>query len=176
MIAEAEVVDLYLPGVCEELELSNVSYDVLPTRKHPGLSEEERLSSIYEGTVGLILAIGELLEHSKATRNFSVVYHSPGLSLEAERLSEALSEWGSLISLSHMVKKPVERSEWAGKAVLRAEPFCLNGPDAGEYLKRLLPLGRDLGRALGAVLVEQNPRAKRALYSLPVKPKKPVQG
>jgi hypothetical protein len=145
MYSQADLVDLYGYRLNEELEYEDVRTYFINTRR-PGLeTEQARFSEVPSGFVPLFLSLDW---HSGKMRqyNSSTVEYSGDLYKMAERLCEALGEWGKNCVYGHRVSRPVVVD---GPAHVRIKPFALNGPQSTDYIGRLDGLGIELGRAIG---------------------------
>ena len=147
-IAEVDVVDIYVKYIQDQLEEHGVRYKVCPTRVGPGMAEVERGTSAAPFTLILHCAVGALTDERPQTTNISRVLYSGVGKACAEEMSDCLNEWGGLYVHGHRrgnayIEKVLGVQDCM---VMRLEPFVLNGPSAGEYLKRLPALGRDIGR------------------------------
>jgi hypothetical protein len=147
-ISESDVVDIYLGPLAEYLDECNVRYEILPTRKHPGVPESARLVLEHPNTVQIDLRCGfTRWDGDRRKHNESTVYYAGAwVKPLAARICEGLGEWGRCTSFGHREGAPREFEGPAG--ALRILPFCLNGPDAQQYLSRLAVLGKELALSI----------------------------
>jgi hypothetical protein len=152
-LAEVDVVDVYGRVLLDILEEYGIRYDVAPTRKAPGVREVDRLSGIPENTLALDLRVGYFHRYRKLQESV-VEYGQDDLKSLANLLSETVGEWGKCCAWGHRTTDvgPLAVS----CSAIRISPFSLNGPDASVYLRRLEPLGREIGLVLVEYLGNRN--------------------
>ena len=164
MLAEVDVVDLFLDPFLDRLEEYNLRHDVAPTRKPPGIPQELRLAENEVNTLKIEMSVGYFDVSSPYAkprgRNESTVEYAGDCLAIAEVICECLSEWGRVCSFGHIVRKPI-KADFA-EGCIRIKPFAINGPDVDMFAKRSAVLGEELGLALALSLSDAK-RGKPAM-------------
>ena len=146
---ELRVVDRYLMTMTEVFGEYGLPFEVLDTRKKPGVKYSDRPSKIPPNSVVLDVAVG--WTSANRSSNYSHVTYSDKRSHKlADLVSQSLFEWGKCSSFTHHVKNPSEakNSLLDGQVGVRIEPFALNGHGVDDYLRRLGNLGIDIASAV----------------------------
>ncbi len=156
--SQSDVVDAYAATLNEELENENVRSLPVNTRRAPALAPLERFGAIGSGYVAILCSC-DFYTRDRTTNTSVVEFSGAHLSQLAQRISEALSEWGRCSSFEHRGSHPVGLNE--RQSFIRIKPFALNGPNADVYLRRLDALGIAVGRAIGDYFDEKNLLRKR---------------
>lgn len=151
-IAEVEVVDKYVAYLRDYIDDGRTRVSVMATRTGPGLSDKERFDRIYPHNLAIHCCVGAHGLKREPQGNFSrVLYASKQSRVFAEEMAEALTHWGTLHVTGHRQVRAAECETdpllWHSQAaVIRVEPFMLDGPDIAQYLRNLDRLGREMGR------------------------------
>lgn len=145
--AEVDLVDHYVRSLIDELDQSSIRHRLVPTRRAPGTSDEDRYDMAGVNVLPVVCAIGWDASINKvAAANTSTVRFSPDIPTTlASGLVDAMAHWGALYVHGHKRSTPVQSATVRG---LILEPFKINGPNANQYAARLDALGRDIGRFL----------------------------
>ena len=162
-----DLIDLITVPLAELLEEYNIRYTMANTRRYPGIMKKNRPGIIEP--FSLVLEIGLDWHDRPRQYNVSQVFcGKDGSSRFAEILSDALSEWGTCAVFGHrsgnarIVDDPLLNSpDCIG---VRIEPYAINGPNAGEYIKK----SRNLARDLAAVIAEFTVRRSEARSANPI--------
>ena len=165
LFSELDVVDQYLPHIIDQLELAGIHYEVLNTRSTPGLNKEE-MKALYDAK-SLVLWLSCGWFHKTRVRNGSFVhFHATSKNSQkvAFELLDALQEWGTCSAFGHVKNAPKPSSDdfllgQNDSVCLKVEPFVLNGPNYEDYLRRLRPLGDEIGRFVSDLILTHNPSA-----------------
>lgn len=149
--SQADVVDVYGARLNEELEYENI-------RTH-FLKDKKLVDDAPAGFLPVYVSSDWYTGRGKQHNASIVEFYGDGLYRLAERLCEALSDWGKAYVYGHKVSLPIAVA--SDKPFIRIKPFALNGPNADEYMKRLDKLGEDLGRAIGGYLAAKGEGIRR---------------
>lgn len=154
-LAEVDLVDNYVYGMLDEFDQAGIRNRILPTRKAPGVSAEDRARDIFPNSLILHCKVGHDSAAKRGrvlTANMSTVGFNNGEANGlAKEVGEVLAHWGKLYAFKHRGGGVVVNStdpllSIPGTWGLRLEPFRINGPDAEIYARFLTQLGRDIGR------------------------------
>lgn len=145
-ISELDVIDIVTRTFSEALEEFMVQHEVLPTRRHPGLSKAER-ETVEPCSVAV--EIGLSWFNRPRQNNESEIESGVGAVGIAGALAETLTEWGRCCSYGHRTQRPRGINT---PGLIRVKLFALNGVDADVYLTRLAQIGREMGQCLAVAL------------------------
>lgn len=148
-----EVIDNLIPAIQEEMTIEGIVCEVIPTRKAPGATPEERLVKMEPGVMVVHLTVGEEPLQSTITQ------HKDCKEL-ASRLHREVLTWGRNFNRLHAdggVKKTPLWAEAGSKEIVSISVFSLAAASAGEYAVRLPQLGQALGFCLARYAKELNP-------------------
>jgi len=168
---EMDVVDGYLHTLTEELDSDGIRFEVMPTRRAPGVVEPLRYRHVEPHSLVLHLCSG-VTDKAPHAKNISHVYHGGGPSKDiALEISDAVFEWGQCTVFGHRKANPCEHKNdplltAPGALGVRIEPFLLNGPDAGDYMTRLANLGVCIGRAVSSYLMVRSQARARGVIGI----------
>lgn len=162
-IIEADLVAELTRCLEEELELENIRYQTLETRKKPGFKADERHLYVPANSLVLHLRAGWSNKgNTESGYNASTVFYGRSEDLKlAKIISEAVGDWGHCAAYGHQRAnpKPDKKDTLLTKLAMpafRLEPFCINGPGIDDYYRRISLLGRDLGLSLSHWLKERS--------------------
>lgn len=154
-LVEADLIDKFVPAICEELETEGIIHQVIPTRDKPGVPMDKRFTWIDPRSLVVHLRLGEVPEGDPTvTANRSLVYYNTRRSKEiATHLIEAMGEWGRCFVPGHQACRPRDKDDDVLLRIqetqgVRIEPFAVNGPEAETYACYLEQLGRAVGASL----------------------------
>ena len=151
-----ELCDAVVNGLVEELTLEGISFDVLPTRKAPGLTPDQRAERMDLGAIVVAVAMGHGQPISGSRTGFSAL--SKDL---ATKVHKAMMTWGKTITFLHadLGCKPDKKLYPTAQAVEIVEiaPIVVDAPGAFDSANKLEALGRELGRVIAKHAKEGNP-------------------
>lgn len=158
--SEFDVVNGYVTTLCENLEEDRVNFRVLREGEN-----------IYPNSLVLYCSSGFLEKKSKSERNCTIVnYKTPSSVPFAETVVEALSDWGKCyVDYKHKASNPIkldghnilnEAAAVENTIAISVQPFHINGPNSGEYMKRLPSLGKILSTCVYDFLLSRGEHPK----------------
>lgn len=152
-LLEVEVVDNYILGICDELDLEGIRWHVLETRKSPGLSEAARAARCQPGMLVLSCHLGEM-KPDTVPASYVTCGKNPASEDLADRLAKSLTDWGKQVTWLHAAVVshdiPEQGVLTSENVAVLIEPFPINAPCAEGYAGRLDELGRAIGRTVAA--------------------------
>jgi N-acetylmuramoyl-L-alanine amidase len=152
-LLEVELVDNYILGICDELDLEGIRWHVLETRKSPGLSDAARQARCQPGMLVLSCHIGEMRLDSVPASTV-LCGKNPRSEDFAEKLAKAMVDWGKQVNWLHTSiishDTPQDGVLASENIAVQIEPFPINAPCAMDYAARLDVLGRAIGRTVAA--------------------------
>lgn len=168
-IMEVDLIDEVTASLESELELENIRYQTLNTRKKPGFKLDERHKEVPPSSL-VIHIRGGFYDNGKnpAWFNGSAIFYGRSEDLKlAQVIADTMGDWGQCAVYGHKKSKPkLDQDDHLIAAklsmpVFRIEPFFINGPNVDDYWKRISLLGRDLGLCLSGWLKERGFAADR---------------
>lgn len=162
---EVSLIDEIVEELTAVFLAENIPYDLLATRKTPGMTPEVRglLSAESARTLQVSIHFGQAKQ--MAHNGGHVYIKGPASHPLGPILGDLMTRWGQVTCKAYAgVKVCQARFEWLpphdeeqGIMGLQIEPFCLNGIDSIIYAARLRRLGSDIGENLVSYLRSQNP-------------------
>lgn len=158
---EVTLIDDVVADMSDILLHEGLPFDVLQTRKKPGIPPAERPRA---GAREIQIAIHFGWAKTVARNGGTVYVAGPKDHALGQIIGDTLDKWGTQTCASYAGVRIVQAnapnlpiySEEAGTLGLQVEPFCLNAIDAIVYSARLRQLGASLGQVLAAYLRGQN--------------------
>jgi hypothetical protein len=149
-LVETEVVDNYIAGICEELDLEGIRWHILETRKSPGLTDQQRAERCQPGM--LILSCHAGWNDADAKIGTSTAYFGNQESEElAQRLAKTMTEWGRGVTWLH-AQGVAEKKETpiltVANVSVELEPFAVNDQSSMQYAAAAEKLGRAVGKTV----------------------------
>lgn len=161
-MSELDVIDGYTSSVAEELDASRVRYELMDTRRPPGVRASERAKRISPGQCVVELRcgwFGDAARPSGGNRS-RILYGRQTPFALAESLQDAVAEWGRCYVFGHRGTAPIQVDDpllcVPGSIGFAVEPFALDGADAALYSARLATLGRTVARILASFAHERS--------------------
>ncbi len=152
-LIEVEVVDKYILGICDELDLEGIRWQILETRKSPGLSEAARKERCQPGML-VLSCHSHMMKDDTIPASYITCGKNPASEDLADKLAKSLTEWGKGVTWLHTSvvshDTPQEGVLASENVSVQIEPFALNAPCAEGYAAKLDELGRVIGRSVAA--------------------------
>lgn len=151
-LREVDLVDAIVHDLVAELETARLRTRVLSTRKHPGLTPDQRFEAIEPGMV--VLSIGIAMREQESRRQYGTVFYGHDAARPlANLVTESLRLWGRGHKKGcYVARKPkqhVEPTLTIPETVsVHVEPMDLAAAGADTLASRLPACGRSLGWAI----------------------------
>jgi N-acetylmuramoyl-L-alanine amidase len=170
-ISESDIIDLYVPGIIEELELERLRYKVLPTRKHPGMTLEEKKKEIIESSLVISCHVG--LKENEPVNGSRVLYNNAHSKELAQKLSRVCHQWGKAVNWLH-ANLGIKRTSGPlldifHATVVELEPFQIDFPDIRSYTEGLDRLGHQIGRLVAEYAKAESPNSSLRFHQANLK-------